>query len=109
MNEQPTSKFSADVTWTACSRVGASIVEFWNSDRRLLPMDTRRGSLHVTIARLPARFCTIMCAAFRILLSSGSIAKSLTISSRVVMHAMRCDSTRCNAKRREAMQRDAMR
>merc|ERR1740139_1424337 len=53
-----------------------------------LPHATRSGSLHVTSASEPARFCTMSCAALRIRCSSGSMAKSLSMSSRVVTHEM---------------------
>lgn len=48
----------------------------------------RRGSLHVTSARLPARFWTMRCAAVLIFSSSPSIAKSFIVSSRVEMPAI---------------------
>mmetsp|Transcript_18531 Transcript_18531/g.44124 ORF Transcript_18531/g.44124 Transcript_18531/m.44124 type:complete len:233 (+) Transcript_18531:2343-3041(+) len=85
----PRSRFSAATSCAACSTVWASKrlvlvrrVRIW------LHMLWRRGSLHVTKARLPARFCTIMCAAALIFCSSCSRAKSLSASSRVVMQAM---------------------
>lgn len=48
----------------------------------------RSGSLHVTSASEPARFCTMRCAAVPILDSSPSMAKSFIVSSRVEMPAI---------------------
>lgn len=58
---------------------------------KLVVSDIFRGSLHVTKARLPARFYTIRSAARMILLKSGSNAKSLRTNSLVVMRAMVTD------------------
>ena len=49
---------------------------------------TRSGSLHVTSASEPARVCAISCAACFMRDSSGSMAKSLSMSSRAVTQAI---------------------
>jgi hypothetical protein len=56
--------------------------------RKRATMLRRSGSLQATSARLPARLCTIRCAAMVILPSSPSIAKSLIVNSRVEMPAV---------------------
>mmetsp|Transcript_31855 Transcript_31855/g.101477 ORF Transcript_31855/g.101477 Transcript_31855/m.101477 type:complete len:316 (-) Transcript_31855:479-1426(-) len=90
MRAQPSSRLSAVTTWMVCSRTWAStgLGCCCSSWRSWLARLTRSGSLHVTMARDPTRLHTIRCAARHIRFSSGSIAKSLRMSSRVVMHAM---------------------
>mmetsp|Transcript_25717 Transcript_25717/g.56357 ORF Transcript_25717/g.56357 Transcript_25717/m.56357 type:complete len:359 (-) Transcript_25717:1945-3021(-) len=88
MSVQPRSMLSAEHSCTTCSTSDESTPACCNSTRKWLPHATRSGSLHVTLAREPARFCTMSCAALRIRISSGSMAKSLSISSRVVTHEM---------------------
>ena len=58
------------------------------SCRKCVETLERSGSLHVTRARLPARFATMSCPALRILFSSLSMAKSFVTISLVVMHAI---------------------
>mmetsp|Transcript_19028 Transcript_19028/g.54395 ORF Transcript_19028/g.54395 Transcript_19028/m.54395 type:complete len:201 (-) Transcript_19028:1563-2165(-) len=92
MSIQPKSRFSAAHVCTACCSCW-SLPEkepgcCWSSARRCLAILTRSGSLHVTRARLPARLETMSCAALRMRLSSGSVAKSFATRSLVVMHAI---------------------
>mmetsp|Transcript_8574 Transcript_8574/g.22976 ORF Transcript_8574/g.22976 Transcript_8574/m.22976 type:complete len:205 (-) Transcript_8574:3546-4160(-) len=91
MTTHPRSRLSATTTPTTCSITPASITlacTACSSARMWLASATRRGSLQVTKARLPARLDTIRCAALRMRFSSGSTAKSLTTSSTAVKHAM---------------------
>ena len=63
--------------------MSASIIARWAPSHLV-----RSGSLYATSARDDARFCTIRCAALRILFSSGSIAKSFITISRVAIAAI---------------------
>mmetsp|Transcript_25005 Transcript_25005/g.87171 ORF Transcript_25005/g.87171 Transcript_25005/m.87171 type:complete len:352 (-) Transcript_25005:830-1885(-) len=89
ISRHPSSRFSAVHTCTIWfTAVLSGAVEPASMERRWLPIDTRRGSLHVTSASDPARCDTMRCAALIMRSVSGSSAKSLRISSRVVMQAM---------------------
>ncbi|KAJ8291314.1 hypothetical protein OF846_005352 [Rhodotorula toruloides] len=86
---QARSRFSATMTWIACSGSESSVKPFCRRRVRAWAiMLRRRGSLQVTSASDPARFCTMRCAAVAMLFSSPSIAKSFIVSSRVEMPAM---------------------